>query len=193
MTTVSQAQPRDPVHFDQGVWWFADETWTRRYGPYPDEVTARGQLEAYTAWRNTTAGEQSGSQGEAESEITRAARRYDELREKKSEMAARHKAELATIEEELKEVDRQLLTHLNQLGVDSVKAGGLTVYTQTELRSSIGDKGAFMDFIRATGQPELLQSRISSTTLKEYMEKNGGQLPPGVTTQTERVIRVRKN
>lgn len=197
-------QQNDPVHQDQGQWWFYDCTWTGRFGPYPDEATARGNLQQYAAWLETQmvesaqpAAEQPAEQQEKAteepSEVAAAAQRYAELRDLKAEIAARHKAELAVVENELAMVDAALLGHLSNMGVDSVKAGNLTVFFQTELRAGIGDKGALMDFIRQSGQPELLQSRVSSTVLREYMEKNGGHTPPGVTAQFERVIRVRKN
>lgn len=39
--------PRDPVHFDEGSWWFWDETWSTRYGPYGSEAEARERINAY--------------------------------------------------------------------------------------------------------------------------------------------------
>src|SRR5690606_9852547 len=114
-------------------------------------------------------------------------------RDAKAALALQHKEEMAEIEDELKQVDASLLDYLNRLGVDSVKTSAGLVHFQTELRAGIGDKGALMDFIRQTGQPELLQSRVSSTVLREFMEANGGSTPPGVSASFERVIRVRKN
>ena len=38
----------DPVHFDGGCWWFWDETWADRYGPFEFEQEARDQLDEYT-------------------------------------------------------------------------------------------------------------------------------------------------
>jgi hypothetical protein len=36
----------DPVHEDDG-WWFWDETWAHRYGPYKTEANAREALRRY--------------------------------------------------------------------------------------------------------------------------------------------------
>lgn len=38
---------KDPVHFDNGKWWFWDETWTDRLGPWDTEKIARGMLDTY--------------------------------------------------------------------------------------------------------------------------------------------------
>ena len=40
----------DPVHMEDGKWYFWDETWAARHGPYPDETTARVRLAAYVKW-----------------------------------------------------------------------------------------------------------------------------------------------
>lgn len=38
---------QDPVHQDYGAWWFWDETWGDRYGPYETEKQARAELRRY--------------------------------------------------------------------------------------------------------------------------------------------------
>lgn len=40
-------KPVDPVHEWKGKWWFWDETWTTRLGPYDSEPAARRRMEAY--------------------------------------------------------------------------------------------------------------------------------------------------
>jgi hypothetical protein len=44
--TVEYAAP-DPIHEENGQWYFWDETWANRLGPYPDRATAAGKLDAY--------------------------------------------------------------------------------------------------------------------------------------------------
>jgi len=39
----------DPVHNENGQWYFWDETWAERYGPYATEREARCTLESYAA------------------------------------------------------------------------------------------------------------------------------------------------
>lgn len=36
-----------PVRQEEGKWWFYDETWSNRYGPYETEVEARAGLTKY--------------------------------------------------------------------------------------------------------------------------------------------------
>lgn len=39
--------PQDPVHFDNGSWYFWDETWSERHGPFGSEVEARTAVNRY--------------------------------------------------------------------------------------------------------------------------------------------------
>lgn len=187
---------RNPVHRDHndGLWYFYDETWANRYGPYPDEATATGQLKAYTLWLNSQAAGMTPAPASEEDEgIAGLVRAYLEGRERKSKLSAKHKDEMKAVDDVMDELEGKLLAHLNDLGVDSLKAGGGVVYTQQEMQASIADKGALSDYIRTSGEVELLQSRVSSTVLKEWMNAHPGELPPGVAVRVERVIRVRSN
>jgi hypothetical protein len=38
---------QDPVHFDAGSWWFYEEDWSHRQGPFATEAIARAALNAY--------------------------------------------------------------------------------------------------------------------------------------------------
>lgn len=37
----------DPIHEEDGKWYFWDETWADRYGPYDTEEIARETLKRY--------------------------------------------------------------------------------------------------------------------------------------------------
>jgi len=39
--------PNNPVHQWEGKWWFWDETWSNRVGPYEDATKAREGMELY--------------------------------------------------------------------------------------------------------------------------------------------------
>ncbi|MNN76524.1 hypothetical protein D3C81_1929110 [compost metagenome] len=54
------------------------------------------------------------------------------------------------------------------------------------------DRNATMDFIKSTGNVELLQARLSSTAIKDFMDAHAGQLPPGVKITTERTVQIRR-
>lgn len=189
---MDATQYRDPVHVDpDGRWYFYDETWANRYGPYGSEAESRSQMQSYANWLNSQKAptNEPAAPSEADAEVEA----YLKLRDQKAELAARHKEEMAEVDKALNLADAALLARLQTMGVESFKAAGATVHYTTEFRASIGDKSALMEYIRESGEAELLQSRVSSTVLKEWMQAHEGRTPPGVTAQQERVVRVRKN
>ena len=117
---------------------------------------------------------------------------YIALRDHKSRLDAEHKARIAEIDAQMGNAEAFLLNHLNENGLDRIGAGAGTVFVQVKTMPSLKDKGAFIEFIKQTGQVELLQARVSSTAVKEFMEHNNNQLPPGVEVATAREISVRR-
>jgi hypothetical protein len=190
----------DPVHMDpDGSWWFYDETGAGRYGPYPDDATARRMLSDYIAWLNQQVAHEATQQAQqqavaqaAPSEMDMVVAEYLRLRDLKAEITERHKGELREITEQMDTSENFLLAELQRLGLDSFKVAHGTVYTTSRLFASIGDKDAFMTHIKNTGEIELLQSRVSSDVLKTWMANHGGNCPPGVKAAYERVIGIRR-
>lgn len=189
----------DPVHMDpDGRWYFYDQPGTGRYGPFDSPELARANLQGYVEWLHSEANKAAVTSGQqaaptSNGEVEQAVVEYLSARDEKAAIAERHKTELADVNDRLKRLDAFLLGKLQELGVDSVSAAGASVHYVTELQAGIGDKGALMDYIRESGEAELLQTRVSSTVLKEWMAAHDGSTPPGVTARFERVVRVRKN
>ena len=117
---------------------------------------------------------------------------YVALRDHKSRLDAEHKARIAEIEAQMHNAEVFLLDHLNQNGLDRVGTGAGTVYVTVKTMPALKDKSAFLDYIRSTGEVELLQARVSSTAVKEFMENHNNQLPPGVEVTTAREVSVRR-
>lgn len=47
---VDSLPPRDPVHYDFDAWFFWDESWAHRHGPFESEQRAREELKKYAEW-----------------------------------------------------------------------------------------------------------------------------------------------
>ena len=192
MNTVTE--PRDPVHMDpDGQWYFYDETWANRYGPYPGPDEARSGLQEYAVWLNQQRPGASEEEQKPQSQLELAVVEYIALRDQKSEVEAKHKAELAELNEQLERLDAFLLGSLQDLGVDSFKTGAGTVFTTQRMQAQIPDKGALTAYLRSNPNDiELLQTRISTTVLKDWMERHEGATPPGVAARIERTVSVRR-
>lgn len=115
------------------------------------------------------------------------------IRDKRGEL----KAEFTKRDEDMKDLyakgEAWLLNHLTVAGVDSMKAKNYgTVFTKVELQTSLADRDAFGQFVVATGRVDMYEARVSKTAVKEYMDSNNGELPPGVQARTERVVQIRR-
>jgi hypothetical protein len=117
---------------------------------------------------------------------------YITLRDHKAKLDAEHKARVAEIDAQMKNAEGFLLNHLNESGLDRVGVGAGTVFVQVKTMPSIKNKGTLIDFIKQTGNVELLQARVSSAAVKEYMENNNQMLPPGVEITTAREVTIRR-
>ena len=117
---------------------------------------------------------------------------YIKLRDHKSMLDAEHKARVAEIDAQMTNAENFLLNHLNESGLDRVGVGAGTVFVQVKTMPSFEDKEATIAYIKQSGNVELLQSRLSSTAVKEFMDANNQALPPGVKILTERTVTIRR-
>ncbi|WP_288074721.1 hypothetical protein [Pseudomonas sp.] len=117
---------------------------------------------------------------------------YLKLRDQKSLMEAEHKARIAEIDAQMKNADAFLLDMMNQSNQSNAGFAAGTVIVSTKTHTNLKDKGSLINFIKESGNVELLQARVSSTAVKEYMEANNNQLPPGVEITTSREISIRR-
>jgi hypothetical protein len=117
---------------------------------------------------------------------------YVTLRDHKSKLDAEHKARVGEIDAQMKNAETYLLGHMNDSNQKNAGFAAGTVIVTDKVLPSIEDKGVLMEFIKSSGNVELLQSRVSSTAVKEYMESNNQMLPPGVKVITSREISIRR-
>lgn len=88
--------------------------------------------------------------------------------------------------------ENSMLKEAGEQGVTGFTTPWGTTYTAEEMKISIADDSAFFGFVKGQGDLDFFERRVSSTHVKQYMELNGGHLPPGLNVFRERVMRVRK-
>jgi hypothetical protein len=115
------------------------------------------------------------------------------LRDQMQEIQRVADSEIAKLKEQYAKGEAFLLAQLNAMGEGaSMKLSTGTVFTTQRLLANVADKGAFAQFVRETGEVELLQMRVSTTVLKDYMEQHDNAVPPGLNTTTARTINIRR-
>jgi len=85
-----------------------------------------------------------------------------------------------------------LLNKLNTDGSQGYNTHVATITKTSRMTASAADWGAFAQWIRDTGEVDLLEHRISSKNLKEYLEVENAALPPGVALRTELSVSIRR-
>ena len=117
---------------------------------------------------------------------------YVALRDKRSEIKKAYDAEDDTYKQKLTQLEGVMLGHLIDTGTESVRTENGTFYRTEDLKPSGSDWALLYDWIRENDAFDALERRIKKDFVREYMESNSGQLPPGVSVHREFVVRVRR-
>ena len=122
---------------------------------------------------------------------------------KATEVFIKIRAERAKLKKEWEEEDGKLerqqdvikkafLDHCNETGAKSVKTEAGTFYRSVKKNYFVSNWGKVYDFIKETGNPELLQARIHQNNLEQFFEDNPEATIDGVQSNSEYTIGVRK-
>lgn len=101
---------------------------------------------------------------------------------KRSEEEERRKGDLAKIE-------AWLLEKSNMLGVDSFKTESGTAYKQLTEHFRISNWESFVEYIKRTGNFQVLEKRVAKLATKEIRDTTG-ELPNGIDVFSEYTIHV---
>jgi len=123
-------------------------------------------------------------------DVARAVGAYIKLRDLKTEVKARHTAELAPINEKMTKLEAMLLNHLTTQNTESVRTSAGTAYKSTRTSAKVIDWDACLAFIREHNFWHLLERRVAKTAIEEIVA-GSGELPPGVDLSSEVTINIR--
>lgn len=86
-----------------------------------------------------------------------------------------------------------ILQVMNSTGATSIRTDHGTAIRTLKTKPSVADWTSVYDWIMADPERfELLEKRVKSTFVKQYMDENDGQLPPGINVHQEYEISVRR-
>lgn len=116
--------------------------------------------------------------------------KYRALRDKKKEIEARHKEELAPINDMLARVDAWFLERLEQIGTDSAKTKHGTVYKTQKWSATVADWDAVLGHVIENRAWHILNRSVSMTACREAAEQDAPV--PGVNLSAFVTVGVRK-
>lgn len=118
--------------------------------------------------------------------------RYIQLRDEKARLNAELEVKLKPVTESMDAIEQALLVIMQEQGdLTSMKTGAGMAIRSVKTRYDLVDRGAFLDFIRTTGQVEFMETRVAQKAVAEALEE-GKDIPPGVNAASRFSITVRR-
>lgn len=125
--------------------------------------------------------------------LSRIAQAYNAIRDARTVKRHAWEAEDLALEQDQDKLKVVMLEMLNQIGGKSINTEHGTVIRSRKVKPSVPDWNAFYDWVLGDKERfEALEKRIKSTFVRDYMEENDGQLPPGVAAHVEYEVSVRR-
>ena len=101
-------------------------------------------------------------------------------------------AQIEAIKEQQQSVKNEIKDRMRDTGVKSLRTDHGTVSLMEKTRFYTNDWDSFKKFMVEQDALDLLEKRISQTNMKLFLEENPGAVPPGLNSDTEFDISVRK-
>ena len=117
---------------------------------------------------------------------------YLQIRDKKAELAKRHKEEMAPYNQALNRIETELMKSMSQEDLSNLKTEEGTAYITTRSAAKIADWDEFIRFVLSYGAVEFLERRVSKEAVEAWLEEHES-LPPGVSITREQTVNIRKS
>ena len=117
---------------------------------------------------------------------------YIGLRDKKTAIAAKYKADTAALDQKMETMEGYLLQQMKKMGVTEFGVRGIgTAYSTQQTSATVGDWDAFIGYVRDQKLWNMLEHRCSKTAVVEYRNEHN-ELPPGVKYTVVDTVNVRR-
>ena len=113
------------------------------------------------------------------------------VRRRIEEIKERHKVELAPLAQAEGLLDGALLSVLDEQGLTQIKGQDGTAFTKISMSVKTSDREALFEYVREHDAFDMLTAAVSKDAVREYIDANGGNPPPGVDIAMVRVVQIR--
>jgi hypothetical protein len=124
--------------------------------------------------------------------IDKLVRAYRNVRTEIQELTKTYETTLEGLEQVKNEISGELKDRMLKMGGKSLNTASGTVILGTKTRYTTQDWDSFKQFVLEHEAVELLERRIAQGNMKQFLEENPGVVPPGLNSDSEYTITVRK-
>jgi len=124
--------------------------------------------------------------------VEKLTRTYVKIRDARADLAAKFKKEERILVEQQDVIKRALLDYCTEHGVESARTSAGIFYRTTRTRYWTSDWDSMNRFIMENKVPEFFEKRLNQGAIKQFLEENPEAVPPGLNTDVEYVVTVRK-
>ena len=117
---------------------------------------------------------------------------YIKMRDKRTELSAAFEEQDHRIEEQMDMVAEELLKLCKSIGADSIKTAAGTVFRSVRTRYETTDWESMYNFILEHDIPQVLERRISTTNMKQFLDENPTLMPIGMNVNNRYTVTVRR-
>jgi hypothetical protein len=120
------------------------------------------------------------------------ARVYRKMQTRIQELTTAYETEVESLKAQQDAVKQAMKDQMLALGIDSVKTAEGTVILSTKTRYSTNDWDEFKKFVVHHDALDLFEKRIAQTNMANFLKENPGLVPPGLNSNAEYAISVRR-
>jgi hypothetical protein len=117
---------------------------------------------------------------------------YQKIRAKIQQLTTDYETEVETLKAQQQEIATELKDRMQALGMASVRTTEGTIILGQKTRYFTSDWDSFKQFVLDHQALELFERRIAQGNMKQFLEENPGVVPPGLNSDSEVTITVRK-
>lgn len=124
--------------------------------------------------------------------LDKLAKVYRKMRDQISELTKEYDTQVEILKAQQDEIKNAMKEQMQALGVTSVRTDQGTVVLSVKTRYSTADWDSFKKFVIEHEALDLFEKRIAQTNMKQFLDENPGVVPPGLNSNSEYDISVRK-
>lgn len=124
--------------------------------------------------------------------LDKLAKTYRKIKGRIQEITTAYETEVEQLKAQLEVLQTSMKDQLLAAGVKSVNTTEGTIILSTSTRYSTSDWDAFKQFVIDNEALDLFEKRIAQTNMATFLKENPTKVPPGLNSNSEYTISVRK-